>query len=347
MTTEYVQTSRLKIAFRQYRKAGTAVIFLHGNATSSVFWEDTMAALPEGFWGLAPDLRGYGDTEDLLIDSTKGFGDWLEDFAAFRTALGIERYHVVGHSLGGAFLFALVAAESERVLSATLVNPGSPFGFGGTKDEKGTPCFDDFAGSGGGVVNPEFARLMGEQDRGSDNPQASPRVVMNSFYWKPPFVPEREEALLTSLLSQKVGDKRYPGDFEASEHYPFVKPGRYGPLNAASPKYLGGTAERFVSAPAKPPVLWVRGADDQIVSDNSLFDFGTLGKLGLIPNYPGEDVVPSQPMVSQTRYVLEAYRQAGGSYQEVVIEDAAHTPFIEKPGAFNEVFHERIRQRPR
>ena len=50
----------------------------------------------------------------------------------------------------------------------------------------------------------------------------------------------------------------------------------------------------------KPPVLWIRGADDQIVSDQSLFDVGTLGALGAIPGYPGSDVFPSQPMVSQT-----------------------------------------------
>jgi pimeloyl-ACP methyl ester carboxylesterase len=88
----------------------------------------------------------------------------------------------------------------------------------------------------------------------------------------------------------------------------------------------------------KPPVLWIRGSDDQIVSDNSLFCFGTLGKLGFIPNYPGEDVYPPQPMVSQTRHVLDRYTQAGGQYREVVMADTGHSPFIEKPGEFMEHF---------
>ncbi|MEM0995243.1 MAG: alpha/beta hydrolase, partial [Bacteroidota bacterium] len=222
---------------------------------------------------------------------------------------------------------------------ATLVNPGSPFGFGGTKDEKGTPCFDDFAGSGGGIVNPEFAKLMGENDRASDNPQASPRIVMNTFYWKPPFKPTAEEELLSGLLSQKTGENRYPGDFVASENYPFVAPGKYGAINAASPKYIGDTVERFMQADNKPNILWIRGSDDQIVSDNSLFDFGTLGKMGLIPNYPGEDIYPPQPMVSQTRYVLEQYQANGGKYEEKPMEDTAHSPYIEQPEAFNELFH--------
>jgi pimeloyl-ACP methyl ester carboxylesterase len=29
----------------------------------------------------------------------------------------------------------------------------------------------------------------------------------------------------------------------------------------------------------------------------------------------------------------------GGQYEEAVIDDAAHVPFIEKPDAFNAVFH--------
>lgn len=338
-----IKTADLTIHFRQFRHEGTPIIFIHGNASSSVFWDETMEAIPEGYYAIAPDLRGYGDTEDKTVDATKGFSDWTHDLDALLAELNIDKYHVVGHSLGGGFIFSMIGKHADRIISATLVNPGSPFGFGGTKDEKGTPCYDDFAGSGGGVVNAEFARLMGLKDRSSDNPQASPRVVMNSFYWKPPFVPAREEELLTSLLSQKVGDNRYPGDFEASTNYPFVKPGKFGPLNAASPKYVGSSVEDFINAETKPNILWIRGSDDQIVSDNSLFDFGTLGKLGLIPNYPGEEVFPSQPMVSQTRYVLDEYQKNGGDYKEEVIDDTAHSPYIEKPEEFNKLFHNFIK----
>jgi pimeloyl-ACP methyl ester carboxylesterase len=160
---------------------GVAVLFIHGNASSSTFWEETMLRLPGGFRGIAVDLRGYGDTEDKLVDATRGYDDWVDDLIGFTAALGLERYHVVGHSMGGALLFSLLPAAGAGSLSATLVAPGSPYGFGGTKDLAGTPCYDDFAGSGGGVVNPEFARLMGAHDRGDDNPQASPRVVMNAF----------------------------------------------------------------------------------------------------------------------------------------------------------------------
>lgn len=338
IASRLIDTPRLRMhVLTSGPESSVPVLFIHGNASSATFWEEIMLNLPAGFRGVALDLRGYGDTEDTIIDATRGYGDWVDDFLGLVAALGIQHYHVVGHSLGGSLLFSLLPRAGAAVLSATLVNPGSPYGFGGTKDVAGTPCYADFAGSGGGVVNPDFPRLMAAGDRSSDNPQASPRVVMNSFYWKPPFKPAREEELLSSLMSEKVGPERYPGDAVASPNWPNVAPGRFGPLNAASPKYTGYTVERFVAAEHKPPILWVRGSDDQIVSDNSFFDLGTLGKLGFVPGWPGEAVYPPQPMLAQTRHVLDQYQARGGRYYERVIPDTGHTPYVEKPAAFGEL----------
>ena len=231
-------------------------------------------------------------------------------------------------------LFSLLGVDSANILSATLVDPGSPYGFGGTKDLAGTPCYVDYAGSGGGVVNPDFPKLIAAGDRSSDNPQASPRVVMNSFYWKPPFIPEREEDLLSSLLTEKIGPDKYPGDFVSSENWPNVAPGKWGPINASSPKYVGDSVEGFIATNPKPPILWVRGDSDQIVGDNSLFDMGTLGMLELVPGWPGAEVYPPQPMIGQTRAVLEQYQAQGGSFRELVIADTGHCPYIEKPDEF-------------
>ena len=333
--SKIVATPRLKthVLFSGLEK-GEPVLFIHGNASSATYWEEIMLKLPQGLRGIAPDLRGYGDTEDKLIDATRGAGDWVDDLLSLLDVLGVAKTRVVGHSMGGAIVFGLIAAASDRISTATLVDPGSPYGFGGTMDVDGTPCYADFAGSGGGTVNPDFPKLIAAGDRSEDNPQASPRVVMNSFYWKPPFKPEREEDLLSSLLTEKVGEQKYPGDFTPSENWPNVAPGKFGPINALSPKYVGDSVERFLSASPKPPILWVHGDSDSIVSDSSFFDFGTLGKMGLVPGWPGDEVYPPQPMVGQTRKVLEQYQAGGGSYEEVVIADAAHSPYIEKPEAF-------------
>lgn len=336
--SQLVATSRITTHLLSYGEFGTPVLFLHGNASSATFWEEIMLALPAGLRGLAPDLRGYGDTEDKPIDATRGAGDFVDDVLALMDALGLDQAHFAGHSMGGTVVMNLIAAAPQRVLSATLVNPGSPYGFGGSKGIEGAPCYEDCAGSGGGVVNAEFARLIAEGDRSTDNPQASPRVVMNSFYFKPPFIPQREEDLLSSLLTEKIGPEKYPGDFVASANWPNVGPGKWGPINAISPKYVGDSVQRFIAAQPKPPVLWVRGDSDMIVSDNSFFDLGTLGKLGYVPGWPGEDVYPPQPMVGQTRHVLDLYVAQGGVYQEVVMADTGHTPFIEKPAEFMAAF---------
>ncbi len=315
---------------------GEVVLFLHGNASTSTFWEEVMVALPPGYRAVAPDLRGYGGTEPLLIDATRGVGDWVDDLLALTRTLGIVRYHVVGHSLGGAVLWGLLAHDAANILSATLVAPGSPFGFGGTKDVAGTPTYDDFAGSGGGLVNPDMVRMMTAGERGSDHP-AAPRNVMNAIFWKPPFRAAREEDLLSSMLSEHMGSDRYPGDSTPSANWPGLAPGVRGPINAISPKYVGDTVTRLLAAEPKPPLLWVWGKDDQIVSDTSLSEIGYLGMLGAVPGWPGAEVHPPQPMVSQTRAVLERYRTAGGSYREESFEECGHTPYLEHPERFMEL----------
>src|SRR5512134_1018664 len=269
ITSRMIDTPRIQLhVLLSGPETGTPVLFIHGNASSATYWEEIMLKLTDSFRGIAPDLRGYGDTEDKLIDATRGMGDWIDDLTALLDTLNVDKTHVVGHSMGGTIVFGLVGAISERVLSGTVVNPGSIYGFGGSKGLDGTPCYDDFAGSGGGVVNPEFPKLMAAGDRSTDNPQASPRVVMNSFYWKPPFIPAREEDLLSSLMTEKVGEQKYPGDFVPSNNWPNVAPGKFGPINALSPKYVGDSVERFINASSKPHILWVRGDSDMIVSDN-------------------------------------------------------------------------------
>ncbi|MFZ0544916.1 MAG: alpha/beta hydrolase, partial [Candidatus Promineifilaceae bacterium] len=221
------------------------------------------------------------------------------------------------------------------VRSLTFVSPVSPYGFGGTKDVAGTPNYADFAGSGGGVVNPEFVRRIKEGDRSAEDPN-SPRNVISTFYYHGEFKAEREEAFLDAALLEKMGDDRYPGDMTPSENWPNVAPGRWGPINATSPKFFNTSG--ITEIENKPPVLWVRGDSDLIVSDGSMFDFGTLGQMGFVPGWPGADVYPPQPMVSQMRDVLDQYAAKGGRYQEVVVPNTAHSPHIEAPETFNTTF---------
>lgn len=316
---------------------GVPVLFVHGNVSSSVFWEDTLDALPGGYRGIAPDLRGFGRSETKPLDATRGVSDFADDLHALFEALGLERLHLVGWSAGGTVAMQYAVDHAERLLSLTLVNPMAPYGFGGTKDVSGTPCWPDYAGSGGGTANPEFVRRLREGDRGDDDPN-SPRNVMNAFYFKPPFRATREEDYVSSMLSTVVGEDNYPGDPGASQNWPNTAPGTRGMNNAISPKYcdLGG----FANLSGGPPVLWVRGEDDGIVSDTSLLDFGFLGQLGFVGGWPGPEVYPPQPMVSQTRAVLDAYTRSGGAYREEVVSECGHSPHVERPEEFRRLLFE-------
>lgn len=336
VTEATVDTGRLKMRVRvSGPQDGDPVVLLHGNMSSGVFWEETMLALAgEGHRVLAPDLRGYGDTEAVPVDATRGMRDWADDLKALVTALDIGRFHLLGWSMGAGVAMQYAIDNGADLISLTLESPISPYGFGGTRDAQGTPNHPDFAGSGGGTANPEYVRRVKEGDRSEESP-FSPRNVLNNFYFKPPFrvSPEREEAFVTSVLQTRVGDDFYPGGMTDSPNWPNVAPGTGGFNNAMSPKYLnlGG----FANIAARVPVLWVRGTEDQIVSDTSLFDFGFLGQLGAVPGWPGAEVCPPQPMLGQMRAVLEAYRANGGNYWELAIIDSGHSPHIEKPEEFN------------
>jgi pimeloyl-ACP methyl ester carboxylesterase len=221
--------------------------------------------------------------------------------------------------------------------SLILQAPGSPFGFGGTKGAEGTPTWPDFAGSGGGTANPDFVQRIARGDRGEE--PNSPRMVMNTFYFKPPFraPADREEIYLAGLLSTKANPGNYPGDMTPSNNWPGIAPGKQGVNNALSPEFMNQAD--FANIDPKLPVLWFRGADDQIVSDTSVFDFGFLGQIGAVPDWPGAEVYPPQPMVTQIRTVLSLYQANGGQYKEVILPGCGHSPHIEKPGEVFELVH--------
>src|SRR5215469_9128042 len=330
-----ITTDRLDIAYLEAGTGSTPIVLVHGNTSSSLFFQDFMLALAatKRYTIYAPDMRGFGDTKALPINATRGLRDFSDDLSSLAQALGLTSFHLFGWSMGGNVVMQYAIDHPGTLRTLTVQAPGSPFGFGGTKGPEGAPIWPDFAGSGGGTANPEFVQRIGQGDRGSE--QFSPRTVMNTFYFKPPFrvAPDREEIYVTSLLSCKVTEGIYPGDMTPSNNWPNVAPGTQGPNNALSPKYMNQADLATINP--KPPILCIRGADGQIVSDTSFFDFGFLGQLGAVPGWPGAEVYPPQPMIAQIHTVLDSYRANGGEYHEVVFADCGHSPHIEKQ---NEVF---------
>lgn len=315
---------------------GPPVLLVHGNCSSAAYWTPLVRHLPPDLRLVAPDLRGYGHTEPAPVDARRGLRDFADDLAALLAVPDLfgdpaARPVVVGHSMGGGVAMQLLVDHPQRVRALLLEAPLSPYGFGGTRDAQGTPTTPDYAGSGGGVANPDFVRRLAARDRGSDDPTC-PRNVMRAMYVADPAsFGEDEEALLDSVLTTRVGEDHYPGDSTPSPHWPGTAPGTRGVLNAMSPRWFN-LADAIPAVPdPKPPVVWVRGDADAIVSDTSLSDVANLGRLGLVPGWPGEEACPPQPMVTQTRNVLERYAAAGGRYREVTYEGVGHSPHVERP----------------
>lgn len=333
-----VPTARLRMqALVAGPPAAPPLVLIHGNVSCSRFFQDLMLRLA-GEWRVwAPDLRGFGGSESLPVDATRGLRDFSDDLFEFLrvgevTAWG-RPLPLLGWSMGGGVALQFTIDHPGLVSALVLESPMSPRGFGGTRDQDGTPCWPDFAGSGGGTANPELVRRLAAGDR-SEESDLSPRRVMNTLYMRPGrrLPPEWEEELLSAMLTTVIGDGNYPGDSEQSPNWPYVAPGTRGVVNAISPRYcdLSAVAELRPG----PDILWVRGADDQIVSDQSLSEVGHLAELGLIPGWPGAEAYPAQPMVTQIRAVLDACRKSGTRVEEVVLAECGHSPHLEHPAEF-------------
>src|SRR3954447_6576310 len=139
MRAHDVDTARLRMHLVESgREDGEPVVLVHGNLSSGRFYEHLFAGAPERYRLIAPDMRGFGDTERVPIDATRGLRDWADDTHALVQALGIDRLvHLVGWSTGGAAIGAY--AIDRPVASLTFIDPVSPYGFGGIKAD-GAPC---------------------------------------------------------------------------------------------------------------------------------------------------------------------------------------------------------------
>src|SRR5215467_10681018 len=79
ISSEIIQTPRLAThVLTSGPQDGEPAVFVHGNVSSAVFWEETMLALPAQYRAIAFDMRGFGDSETAPIDAERG---GMKDFA--------------------------------------------------------------------------------------------------------------------------------------------------------------------------------------------------------------------------------------------------------------------------
>jgi epoxide hydrolase 4 len=111
-------------------KDGAPVVLLHGFPEFWYGWRHQIAALARaGFRVIAPDQRGYNDSDkpsavaDYRLDLLAG------DIAGLIRALGYEQAFVAGHDWGGAVAWRLALDHPERVRKLVIFNLPHPQAF--------------------------------------------------------------------------------------------------------------------------------------------------------------------------------------------------------------------------
>lgn len=104
---------------------GQPLVFLHGIGGNRTNWHGQLGHFADRYLAASFDLGGYGDSGDLPDGFS--FFDFVDHLRQVLDALGAERAHLVGLSMGGLVAQAFYAASPRRVASLTLAGsrPGS------------------------------------------------------------------------------------------------------------------------------------------------------------------------------------------------------------------------------
>jgi pimeloyl-ACP methyl ester carboxylesterase len=99
--------------------SGQPLVLVHGLSGSSRWWQKNTAALAERFRVYTIDLIGFGGSRRsgrfVLDEAAARLVDWMDE-------VGLERAHLVGHSMGGLIAVKLALDAPERLCRLILVS---------------------------------------------------------------------------------------------------------------------------------------------------------------------------------------------------------------------------------
>lgn len=105
---------------------GPLLLLLHGFPQFWYAWRHQIPALAARFRVVAPDLRGYGDTEKPPLVDDYAPDKLVADVAALVKSFGAERATLVGHDWGGGIAWATALERPELVERLVVVNCPHP-----------------------------------------------------------------------------------------------------------------------------------------------------------------------------------------------------------------------------
>lgn len=107
------------IAYEQQGQ-GETVVLLHGFCGSSGYWEKVQPLLAEPYRVIAPDLRGHGATSAPMGAYT--IDQMADDVAGLMEALGVSKYTLLGHSMGGYVALSMAQRYAPRLNAFGLIH---------------------------------------------------------------------------------------------------------------------------------------------------------------------------------------------------------------------------------
>lgn len=125
----FIQTNGIRM---HYVTAGDGplVVLLHGFPQYWYAWRHQIPALAPHFRVVAPDLRGYGDTDKPPHINDYHLDVLAQDIRGLIQGLGYEKAHIVGHDWGGAIAWKLAYSYPEVVDRLAILNSPHPKIFG-------------------------------------------------------------------------------------------------------------------------------------------------------------------------------------------------------------------------
>jgi pimeloyl-ACP methyl ester carboxylesterase len=141
--------------------AGPPVLFLHGFMSSNLQWEPNRAGLGAELWLLLAEQPGHGRSPGPDDAAAYRADTVLDQLDRIRTDRGIDRWWLVGQSLGGAMLIRYALRHPERVAGLVFTNSRAVFGLAGRR----APAGDEPRGSAEGGDGRDRSGLPAEPTR--------------------------------------------------------------------------------------------------------------------------------------------------------------------------------------
>jgi pimeloyl-ACP methyl ester carboxylesterase len=120
---QYLDANSLRIHYVRHGE-GLPLVLLHGWPEFWLTWRKNIPPLAEGFDVVAPDLRGFGDSDKPALPDPPGdlLKDYVEDLRGLADALGFERFGIVSHDVGAYVAQAFARGYPERLSGLFFFN---------------------------------------------------------------------------------------------------------------------------------------------------------------------------------------------------------------------------------